>query len=80
MNNKEKVYKILSEVLDLEIDMINENTSPDNTISWDSFNALMLISEFEEQFNLCFTMKEVEHVNSVKEIINVLKSKGVVFS
>jgi len=80
MNNKEKVYKILSEVLDLELDMINENTSPDNTISWDSFNALMLISEFEEQFKLCFTMKEVEHVNSVKEIINVLKSKGVVFS
>jgi len=80
MNNRKTVYNILSDVLDIDISLIDENTGPDNVESWDSFNALMLISEFEEKFKLSFTMKEVEHVNSVKDIIQVLKNKGVEFS
>lgn len=80
MNNREKVYNVLSHVLNINIESINESTSPSNTESWDSFNALMLISEFESTFNLTFTMQEVADVSSVKDIINVLKNKGIEFS
>ena len=79
MDNKEKVHKVLADILDIDIKLIDESTGPDNVESWDSFNALMLISEFEDVFGIKFTMQEVEHVNSVKDIIDVLTNKGVVF-
>jgi len=79
MNNKEKVWNILSKVLDIDVGSINDSTGPDNVESWDSFNALMLISEFEEDFNVKFTMPEVEKVSCVKDIIEVLKNKGIKF-
>lgn len=73
------MYKVISDVLSIDTSSINEATGPDNVESWDSFNALMLISEFEEVFNLKFTMPEVEHIKSVKNIIEVLKKKRVKF-
>jgi acyl carrier protein len=75
--NKESVFKIISNVLEISIDSITEETGPDNVENWDSFNALMLISEFESEFDLKFTIPEVEHVANVRDILNVLENKGV---
>lgn len=80
MSNKEKLYKVLSDVLGVDIESINDSTCPDNVESWDSFNALMLISEFEEVFDMKFTIPEVEKVRCVKDITAVLKNRGLDFS
>lgn len=80
MSNKNEVYKILADVLGIDIGSINEKTGPDNVESWDSFNALMLINEFEEKFKISFAMKEVAKVENVGDIINILKKHGVEFS
>ena len=56
MDNQKKLYLLLSNVLELELEEINEDTSPENTESWDSFNALVLVTELEETFNVSFTM------------------------
>lgn len=79
MTNKEKLYKVLSDILEIDLNQINEQTGPGNVASWDSFNALMLISEFEEVFQLSFTIPEVEKVRSVRDIMDVLSNKGVEF-
>ncbi len=79
MSNKEKLYKVLSNVLGIDIESINDSTGPDNVESWDSFNALMLISEFEEVFDMKFTIPEVEKVRCVKDITAVLKNRGLDF-
>ena len=57
--------------------MIDENTSPDNTASWDSYNGLMMVSELESNFNVHFTMDEVIAVRNLGDIKKFLSLHGV---
>ncbi len=79
MNNREKMYKILSDVLGIDINAIDGSTGLENVESWDSFNVILLVSEFEQAFNIKFTMPEVECFKSVKDITDVLKKRNVEF-
>ena len=79
MNNREKLYHLISHVLGVDITEINEATSPENTQSWDSFNALVMVTELEESFNVTFTMDEIESVRNVGDIIEVLSSYSISF-
>jgi len=79
MNNKEKLYSLLSNILEIEVSDINEETSPSNTESWDSFNALVMVTELEETFEVSFTMDEVQSVKNVNDIIEILRTYSVSF-
>lgn len=73
-----RLKSILSRILNIKESAINDETSPDNIESWDSFNALMLISELENEFKIKFSMDEVIAVKCVKDIKGSLKRHGVV--
>ena len=79
MDNTEKLYQLLSNVLGIAIDEINDDTSPDNTESWDSFNALVMVTELEETFEVSFTMDEVYSVRRVADIKEILNKYKVSF-
>jgi acyl carrier protein len=68
-----KLHTILSNVLGIEENTINDAISPENVESWDSYNALMLVSELESGFNVHFTMDEVVAVKNVGDIKAALK-------
>ena len=72
-----RMYSLLSKVLGIEESKINDETSPDNTESWDSFNGLVMVSELEKEFDVKFTMEEVVSVKCVKDIKECLKKHGV---
>ena len=73
----DKLKSILSQILEIPEDEINDNTSPDNADAWDSFNGLMLVSELENNYNIKFTMDEVVSVKNVGDIKRALKKHGV---
>jgi len=79
VDNTEKLYQLLSNVLGIAIDEINDDTSPDNTESWDSFNALVMVTELEETFEVSFTMDEVYSVRRVADIKEILNKYKVSF-
>ncbi len=79
MTNSERIYKVIARVMDVPISRINDESSPQNIESWDSFNGLVLADELESEFNLKFTMKEIEEVVSVADIKKHLKNHGVKF-
>jgi acyl carrier protein len=79
MTNRHKVYEIISETLGVSTNSIDDDTTPADIESWDSFNALMLVSELEEKFSLSFTIEEVTGVRKVGDIIRVLGSHGIEF-
>jgi acyl carrier protein len=79
LNNKLRLFKLLSTVLDIDINKITKDTSPENTESWDSYNALLILSELESEFNVQFTMDEVYYVKSVEDIIKILSKYGIEF-
>ena len=66
-----RLEEILKEIL--KIDEVNDDTSPKNTKTWDSFNALMIVSKLEEEYDTSFTMTEVNGVMSVADIRRVLE-------
>ena len=69
--------KILSKVLGVNEVDINDDSSPDNIESWDSFNGLMLVSELENEFKISFTVDEVVNVKKVGDIKKALIKHGV---
>ena len=79
MSNHDKLYTLLSKVLEIDVSEINFQTSPSNTESWDSFNALVMVTELEEAFNVSFTMEEVQSVKNVEDIIDTLKGYSISF-
>ena len=69
--------KILSDILNIPEEEINDETSPANTESWDSFNGLMIASALEKTYNISFTMEEVSNVKCVGDIKINLKRHGI---
>ena len=76
-DNNKSLIEILSKLLDIDPSKIDDNTSPENTFSWDSYNGLMMVSELESNFNVHFTMDEVIAVRNVGDIKKFLSLHGV---
>ena len=70
-----RLKQILSKVLEIDEDQITEETSPDNVEAWDSFNHLIVISEIESEFDMKFTMDEVNNIKSYKDLEIIMRQK-----
>ena len=73
----EKLYKIIAKVMDISIDEINDNSSPETIPSWDSFNSYILLDELESEFKTEFTIDEVTETKNVSDIKKHLKIHGI---
>ena len=78
-DNLNKLYDLLSKLLEIDIKTITDETSPENTVTWDSFNGLLMVSELEELFSINFSIEEVYAVTCVKDIRDVLIRHKVSF-
>lgn len=68
---------IFSSILNVPQDHIINSLSPENTPSWDSLNAIILVTEIEKAFNVRFTFDEAMAVKNFGEVIELVRSKGV---
>ena len=71
-----KLTNIFSSVLGIPEDTVNTELSPENTPSWDSLNAIVLVSEVEKAFNIRFSYDEVMAVKNYKEVEGLIRAKG----
>ena len=74
----ETLKELVSRVLSVEKSSLNEDSSPQNIESWDSFNGILLVSELEKNFGVKFTTEEVLSVKNFKDIIDSLKRHNVI--
>ncbi|MEK7185051.1 MAG: acyl carrier protein [Patescibacteria group bacterium] len=74
---KEKLYDILSRVLEIDRRNIDDRMSPDNTPSWDSFNAIMLIVELEKAAGSRFKTSDLMAVKNVGDIKSLLNRHNI---
>ena len=76
MDNKKKIktIQIISKILNVDINLINESSSMDNFSKWDSLAHLQIMSEIEKQFKKKITTSKMVDLNSVKKILEFLKS------
>lgn len=73
MNREEvfsKVIEIIQDVFDDDSLVIVEETVAKDVAGWDSLNHLQLMNEIEDEFEIKFTMGEVQGFSNVGELID----------
>jgi len=73
----EKLYKIISKVLNVSINEINDESNPTTLSNWTSFNGYVLLDELETNFDVKFSIEEVMDVKNVADIKRHLQNHGV---
>ena len=68
---------IIAKVFSIPESEVNDNSSPENIESWDSFNGLVLVDELENHFNIKFSISEITDVKTVSDIKRHLKNHNV---
>jgi acyl carrier protein len=76
--NNSKFNNIISSVLNIDIKTINNSISPINTPSWDSFNAILLLSEIENEFNISINISEFALIKDLSDLKSVLKNYNII--
>lgn len=74
---KEKCFKIISQLMNVPFEEINEHSSPENMKIWDSFHHINLILALEEEFKIKFTEEEIFQMGNAGIILGTLQKKGV---
>lgn len=69
---KERILKIISQVLKTEVD---ENASQKSIPQWDSLHHLNLVIELEVEFDVSFEPEEIAEMKSVSKIEELIESK-----
>ena len=72
MNNKEKLRKILIEVLELNANNLPEVINVENSENWDSLGHFQIIERIENEFNIVVEGSKVVELLGEKEILNYL--------
>lgn len=65
----EKVFTIVSNILDFPLEKITETTSAIDIESWDSLAQMKLISALEEEFSIEYNEEDIMAMMTVGEII-----------
>ena len=75
MKEFNKLKQLVSDILEVDIDDINENSSPDNIENWDSLSHIKLVMAIEAEFNVKLTPGDMMDMLSVKLIKMILAEK-----
>jgi acyl carrier protein len=74
MKTKDEIKKIvineLIKLLGADEDEITEDSNLQNDLGMDSLDAVELIMNFEQEFNIAIPDSDVENIKTVKEIID----------
>ena len=68
---------IIAKVFSIPESEVNDNSSPENIESWDSFNGLILVDELENHFKIKFSISEITDVKTVSDNKRHLKNHNV---
>ena len=70
----ERIKNIMSIVFEVSIDEINNNSSNENIVSWDSLKHINLILALEEEFDIEFSEELIPGMVDYSSIKNAILS------
>lgn len=76
-NNTEKLINVLSQVLNIPANKINDNTDQEDVASWNSLAHLNLILAVEEAFNIRFNTAVIPNLTNVAAFKQELRKADV---
>lgn len=72
-----RVRRVVADVLGLQLDEINLDTTHEEVESWDSMNIINLLVTLEQEFGVNISPDEAVKFLSVANIVTLLKEKGI---
>jgi acyl carrier protein len=69
---------VFSEVFNNHKLIIDENSSQENILNWDSLIHIQLILAIESKFGFSFSSSEMLEVKNLKQIIDIIINKTIV--
>jgi len=72
---KNKIIEIINSVMNIDVNSFDKSRKLNTISEWDSFNNLMLIAKFQEDFGLEFTVIEIENIQTIGDVLNALEEK-----
>ena len=69
------IRQILSNILQIDINDISDDTSINEVDKWDSLNHLKISIEIEKKFKIKFSPSEIETIINYKKILNLVELK-----
>jgi acyl carrier protein len=76
-NVEQELKKILSAILEVKEEDIDDTSSMENIETWDSLKHLELMQAIEEQFDIVLSIDEVVEMTIFKVIKTTLAARGV---
>lgn len=73
----ERIKEIIAEHLNLDVAEITEETSFKDDLGADSLDLFEVIMSIEEEFDIEVEAEEVANLNTVSEVMDYLKAKGI---
>ena len=71
------LFEIISDVMNIPISQINDDSGVGTIEEWDSFNMYVLLNEIEKEFNIKFLLEEALEIKNVSDFKKQLEKHGV---
>ena len=68
---KESIIEIFSDILDLEKDDIDLQSSPEDLDKWDSITNVVIIVALEEELGTKFKLEDLEDIKTLNDFIEL---------
>ncbi|MGE0267456.1 MAG: acyl carrier protein [Candidatus Omnitrophota bacterium] len=75
---KEKVFSIISQIMDVPVSDIHESSSAKTIENWDSLQHMNLIFALEEAFDMKFLDEDIMGMACVQDILDILEKSSKV--
>ena len=72
---KSKCISVFSKSMEVSPDVINDDTSPETLMEWDSLSHVLLISELEKEFSIEISPEEGIELESFTSVCEFIKEK-----
>lgn len=74
MEIKTRTLKVISESINVSIDLLDEDTAIGDYPSWDSMGQLVVISSLEKEFDIKFNIEDIMDLEDIGDIIEAIQS------
>ena len=68
-----RIKTVIADVLMIDLDTLNDESSPETIDEWDSLKQMNIIIALEEEFEILFSDDDVIEMLNVKLICNITK-------
>lgn len=73
MSMEEEVKSVVAQVMEVPVDLVNADSSPDTIATWDSLKHMNLVLALEQTFGVTFSEEQIAEMLNVGIIVLTLK-------